>query len=241
MIWKGDVMEFVKEMLKDKKEIMKHRKYDSGNDSLRKKWLRNEITQREYLDELAKKRGYEDNKDYTDKWLESKGFKDWREYERYCSHKRGDSLPLSESKDTSLYLGVYIAENILSEIFENVTKMDYGFSGYDVICKRNYKIDVKSSCFNKREKRWIFTIRKNKLADYFLLIAFDNRENLEIKHMWLIGANEVVKRRKLNEFHNFTIMNRDFILNNLLKYEIIDKINKANDMCNRFKKVNLND
>lgn len=114
-----------------------------------------------------------------------------RELERNRRHIRGENLPMSESKRCSSYLGVYIAERVLSKFFDHIERMPYGNPGYDFICGRGFKIDVKSSClriFNthKRTPAWHFGLDQNIVADYFLCLGFDNRENLEPCHVWLI-------------------------------------------------------
>jgi hypothetical protein len=67
--------------------------------------------------------------------------------------------------------------------------MPYGNKGYDYDCPKGFKIDVKSRCRHSvisYNDHWLFPIKKNKVADYFLCIAFDNRENLNPEHLWLI-------------------------------------------------------
>lgn len=51
-------------------------------------------------------------------------------------HKSGHARPLEDAPDCSSYLGVYVAERILSYYFEDITRMPYGHIGYDFICKK---------------------------------------------------------------------------------------------------------
>lgn len=114
------------------------------------------------------------------------------EYENRI-HKKGKLL-LSENKTCSMYLGVHIAERILAMVFENVERMPSQNPGFDFICSKGKKIDVKSSCIRIRKNRpaqWAFTIKKNTIPDFFLCIAFDDRENLNPLHMWLIPNYEI--------------------------------------------------
>jgi hypothetical protein len=76
-----------------------------------------------------------------------------------------------------------VAERVLSNIFKNVTRMKMNHTGYDFICGKGFKIDVKSSC---GEEGWNFILKQNKIADYFLCLAFDNRESLNPQFLWLI-------------------------------------------------------
>ena len=95
--------------------------------------------------------------------------------------------------ECSMYLGVDIAENVLSKVFNDVEIMPPNNPGYDFICNKGKKIDVKSACPRKKDTTWNFTIKYNTIADYFLCIAFDNREDLNPLHIWLIPGNLVNK------------------------------------------------
>lgn len=108
-------------------------------------------------------------------------------------HRTGRQRPKSENKTCSAYLGEFIAERALSKFFDNITKMPQNNPGYDFICGKGFKIDVKSACMCKADNciRWNFTIKRNTIADYFLCLAFDNRENLNPLHIWLIPGNVV--------------------------------------------------
>ena len=108
-------------------------------------------------------------------------------------HRKGKQT-LSENKTCSMYLGVHIAERILAKVFVNVKRMNPQNPGYDFICNKGMKIDVKSSCTRIRENRpaqWAFVIKRNNIPDYFLCIAFDNRKDLNPLHLWLINGNEI--------------------------------------------------
>ncbi len=108
------------------------------------------------------------------------------------NHVNGISKPYTDNKKCSSYLGVGIAERVLSHVFKNVELMPMSNPGYDFICNHGKKIDVKSSCryFHiGRSDSWMFTINKNTSADYFLCIAFDDREHLNPEHVWLIPGD----------------------------------------------------
>ena len=113
---------------------------------------------------------------------------------REGSLKEKDPLPegykinIPLNKDSPVYLGI-ISEKILSEIFKNVTRMPYGNHGYDIICDLNYKIDIKSSATGYKGY-WLFSILKNEIADYFLCIAFEDRNSLIPIHLWLIPGKD---------------------------------------------------
>jgi hypothetical protein len=118
-------------------------------------------------------------------------------------HARGINKPMSENRECALYLGVHIAERVLSKLFNNVQRMPFGNPGYDFLCGRGFKIDCKSRCLyhDKRGNRadlWIFSIAKNTQADYFLLLAFNNRADLEPQHIWMIPGSKVAHLTNLS-------------------------------------------
>lgn len=103
-------------------------------------------------------------------------------------------LSYKENKECASFLGVHIAEGVLKHVFNDVEQMPYGNTGFDFICSRGKKIDVKSSCIRHPPHSrgiWTFTINKNKIADYFLCLALDNREDLNPMYVWLIPSTMV--------------------------------------------------
>ena len=106
-------------------------------------------------------------------------------------HRKNGQLPMSENKECSSYLGVYIVEGVLGNVFKDVKVMPYGNPGYDVVCNRDKKIDFKGACVMKSRNSWQFNIDRNVIADYFLCLAFDNREYLNPLHVWLIPGDVV--------------------------------------------------
>ena len=101
---------------------------------------------------------------------------------------------MSINRECSSFLGVYIAETVLSDVFKNVKRMDNNNPGFDFICNKNYKIDVKSSCRRisvYNTYRWSFHINRNKIPDYFLLIGFNNREDLSPEYLWCIPGHVI--------------------------------------------------
>ena len=66
----------------------------------------------------------------------------------YAEHSRRKNgvLSISENKKCSKFLGVHIAESVLCHVFKDVEVMPTDNHGFDFICNRGKKIDVKSSC-----------------------------------------------------------------------------------------------
>jgi len=102
--------------------------------------------------------------------------------------------PMSENKTCPAYLGCHVAEKMLSKVFKDVEVMPTHNPGFDFICNRGKKIDVKSSCEIVRDGKshaWQLCINNNTVADYFLCIAFDNREDLNPLYLWLVDGSDV--------------------------------------------------
>ncbi len=113
-------------------------------------------------------------------------------------HKMGINTPLSEAKDSPCYLGVYITERALSKFFDNIQRMPMNNPGYDFVCGRGHKIDVKSSCRVRKRDSWLFGIGRNDVADYFFCLAFDDRKSLTPMHVWLIPGYKVNHLKQLS-------------------------------------------
>ena len=110
----------------------------------------------------------------------------WREASTRANRKRG-VRSFKKNKDCAQYFGIHIAERVLSHVFKDVKRMPITNHGYDVICNKDKLIDIKSACLSRTQcPRWQFNIRCNTTADYFLCLAFDNREDLNPLHAWLI-------------------------------------------------------
>lgn len=104
--------------------------------------------------------------------------------------RRRGVVPYTENKECSSYLGIGIAEEVLYRVFKDVVRMPMNNHGFDFVCNKGKRIDVKSSCI-REAGGWKFTIRRNHVADFFLCIAFDNRTDLNPLHLWLIPSHIV--------------------------------------------------
>ncbi len=137
---------------------------------------------------------------------------------------------MGKNHDSSSYLGVYIAERALSKFFDNIERMPYGNRGYDFVCGKGYKIDVKSSTirYSEGNRRWMFNTKRNKIADYFLCLGFDNRDNLEPKRVWLIPGKLVNNRGSV------TITNSAKYIAKWSEYE--KPLDRVMTCCNEMKK-----
>ena len=145
---------------------------------------------------------------------------------QYYIDNRDNSM--SENKDCALYLGIHVAEQVLFNVFKNVKQMPNGNEGFDFICNKGMKIDVKSGTihiYDTSLEHWLFRINKNEIADYFLCLAFDNREDLNPLHIWLIPA------KYINHLVSLTISKST--IHKWDKYKL--DVNKVIDCCSKMK------
>lgn len=149
---------------------------------------------------------------------------------RQYNHNHGIYQPLGDNPNCGPYLGIHIAEHVLSRVYQSVERMPINHSGYDFICAHNKKIDVKSACKQCREQwagQWHFNIRKNTTADYFLCIAFDDRRSLNPLHMWLLPGKLV------NGYTGVGIS--ESTLKKWERYELREKLEQVITCCNAMK------
>ena len=145
-------------------------------------------------------------KDYNRKYYEKhpeerkKQSKKYRESHVDEIRERKGVTSMCENKSCPQYLGIVIGERLCRHLFKDVKVMPYGFPGYDIICNKGKLIDVKTACitFAKNGKRphWQFRIKKNKTADFFILVAFATRTDLNPLYMWVIPGREINYKTK---------------------------------------------
>lgn len=150
------------------------------------------------------------------------------EHQREYLHRIGKYQPMGKNRDCSSFLGIHVAERVLSHVFKHIQRMPNNTPGYDFVCSGGYKIDVKSSCRHQYEDRvdqWMFRIKKNQIAEAFLCLAFDDRESLVPEYIWLIPSNEI------NHLVNATIA--ETTLSKWDKYKL--PIDRVSTCCNIMK------
>lgn len=120
----------------------------------------------------------------------------------------------SENPSCSKYIGNF-AEKALSTFFKTMQRMPQDNPGYDFLCGKGFKIDVKASCLGSGSDsgRWKININQNKMADYFLVLLFDNRFEKNPIHVYLIAGNDV------NDMQMLSISNNETSLARFSKYE----------------------
>jgi hypothetical protein len=126
-------------------------------------------------------------------------------YAKTRRNAKGTQTPLGQAKDIGAYLGVYIAERLLANVFKTTIRMPYGNPGYDFICGKGFKVDVKAACRKHKSNcsdEWQFNIKQNATADCFACFAMDNRKSLNPEHFWLIPADAVNQKTTLAIFES---------------------------------------
>ena len=101
-------------------------------------------------------------------------------------------LPWTEIKN--LRLGLYI-EKVIASLF-GVPTETFGTPDIDFTCPNGYKIQVKTASitYSRGNPRWSFKLKKNKVADYFILVAVNNvndinKRNFKPTHIWLMEGH----------------------------------------------------
>jgi hypothetical protein len=117
-------------------------------------------------------------------------------------HRRSKGIqPFYENKECSQYLGVHIGEHQLAkELLESYFKhvpiqMKNNNRGFDFTVD-GYRVQVKTGSMVGRHFKngtlgWQFCVYKNKVVDYFLLIAIDDRDKLNKLYSWLVPGTKL--------------------------------------------------
>lgn len=182
----------------------------------------------------AMQRGFKNYCDYLDYLAKGKGYLSLNEYNKKMYWDRGDHEPMESNEDCSYYLGIVnaemkIAREILpKKIGEIIFESPINFPGYDFICKNEFlpscslkeiKIDVKSSCLYESLKL-CFKVLFNRVPDYFLNIAFDNRIDLSVLHIWLFHRDELIRGMPYYKRDKIYFTNKYKFLLPFKRYEI---------------------
>lgn len=188
------------------------------------------------LNDWARDKGFKDYSEYLDVIAIGRGFTCYEEYAKVWKYYPGMINPLTENRSTKNFIG-YIAECGMSKIFDNVMRMPHSNPGYDFICSKGQKIDVKGAILNQHNQ-FSFHIRHNHIADYFLLIGFNDILELEPLLILLIKSGEIIQELSVNDRHMLHIPNTDRYIEELKKYELSDKLEKLKNSCIDFNNKN---
>jgi len=144
-------------------------------------------------------------------------------------------LPMSENKDCSQYLGIHIAERVLVHVFKNdVERMPPNNPGFDFICGKGKKVDVKSSSLHSYNG-WSFCIDNNEIAQQFLLLVFGERpeddKNLKPMQLWLIPNDAIIRGKEFWDRTGIQINNTPPGLREFEKYELKEGLEHIIECC----------
>ena len=155
--------------------------------------------------------------------------KQWR-------YRVGEDKPASSTHARNVYLGITIGEEIASRYFKNPVKAPYGTPGYDLVCQNGFKIDVKLATIGKNGS-WTFGIknRTGTKPDYYLFLAMESIETMNIQHIWLIPSNAIIGQRELSGRTSFGIS--PTTVHKLAKYE--KPIDRIDCICNTWKSSDM--
>jgi len=185
------------------------------------------------LKEWAVRKGFNSYEEYLDIMAIGRGFTCYEEYTKVWEYYPGMPDPIKENRKDARFIGIYIAENSVSKLFEDTKQMRYGNPGYDIICKKGYKIEVKAATL-ARNNTLSFHLGKNKIADYFILIGFNNIIELKPLYLWIIKSDEIIRGSRLKDIDVLSISNETELVKPFRKYNKIDKLEKLKEICKGF-------
>jgi len=206
---------------------------------------------------IAKNAGYASLKEYDKVWLENCGFENRAEYNRLRRWNNGICEPVEFNVDCTSYFGIEQGEKLfvvfLKDIFDDVKWMGgKRDGGIDFICRnpkkefidkypnlklekeKDYKIQLRMRCLESGNVGWNFAVEFND-ADYFIFVGWDNRNDLNIMHIWMINRYEIIRGRQLWERRKMIITDNSVGLETFLQYELIDELEKLKTYCNKMK------
>jgi len=192
---------------------------------------------RKAREKIIKSMGLNSLKEYKDYHAQKRRYKDSADVLREWRHDTGRQSSMSENKDCSSYLGVEIAEKkiariILPRILGEIKKeMPYKGCRFDYLIEGDIKVDSKAGCLIDGNRRWSFFINHNDVAGFFLIIAFDSRDNLYCEHIWLFERNEMINGAKFYMRGQFKITNDREYLSEYKKFEVTDKLSEKERHC----------
>lgn len=207
-------------------------------------------TGKEYLDKLAQNKGYHDRAERC-------------RYYRYNTGRSSPSSQNEDCADSfGIDIGEELFRRFLLTIFEYVEHMKRGNRGFDFICKnprqefidkyhqfkfekdKEYRIQHKARCIrydtNSDEwSGWHYSISDrngyNNNTDYFILSAWDDRDNLNILHIWIFYKNDMVRGEKFWKRKGFVITNTPKKLKEFQNYELTDELAILRELYKKLK------
>ena len=222
-----------KECRKEQKRKQSNKRYRDSPEKVKKQQKKYQQSNKDVISEQKKehyknnrdeirKRQKEDYENHREQRLkkQNKYYRDNRE--RICEQattkrRKNGILPWTEIKH--LRLGLYV-EQVVASMFGSVTE-SLGNPDVDFICPQGYKIQVKVSSkrfIQNKSPSWGFNIKKNKIADHFILVAVNNiddidKEDFKPLYIWLMEgcllnhkAKTSIALPRLHKWDKYSIM-----------------------------------
>ena len=155
-----------------------------------------------------------------------------------CNTNSRNNIHTSNVAGCKQFTGLYIAEGVLSKVFNTMIKAPPNYR-YDFICGKGLKIDSKCSLMRiNRGNGWNFNISKNTFPDIFCLIALENTiKNVEYnpspKYVWLIPGDAIIDGRSLNNRQGFSVS--PTTISKLEQYRRTDMEGRIIKCCDKLK------
>lgn len=185
------------------------------------------------LREWVTRKGFNNYEEYLDITAIGRGFTCYEEYTKVWKYYPGMPNPIRENRKDPRFIGLYVAENGVLKLFEGSKQMKRGNPGYDIICDKGYKIEVKAATLT-RYNTLVFHLEKNKIADYFILIGFNNIIELKPLYLWVIKSDEIIRESCIKDIDVLSISNEPELAKPFEKYNRIDKLEKLKEICKGF-------
>lgn len=115
------------------------------------------------------------------------------------NHRSGRTQSMIDNKACSSHLGFYLANNIMRELYPDAEEMPYGNSGFTHILHGKYYQVVTSTPKQVGNKSpWFgFHTRQNTICDYFIFLAFRDRESTIPTQIWKVPNFGDIQDKKL--------------------------------------------
>ena len=147
------------------------------------------------LDEFYKDKSSKDGKRSICKECNKEKCKDY--YYHGGGREKQGWKSMYKNKSSPQFIGIVVAERLIKHLFNDFEMMPPNFPGYDAVCNKGKKINIKASTAHMQQNKnsvtstWLFAIRKNKVPDFYLLMAFDDTIDLNPLNVWLVRGSEI--------------------------------------------------
>ena len=211
--------------------------------------------ERDKLNNFLKRKKYKNRKEQLDMLAKDRGLENDAEYQRIMSWNSGRRSPYFENENCTMYLGISIGEELFKEFlltyFERVIGFHPHNRGFDFICKdprqefidrhphlrlernKEYMIQLKLLCLQSNDdgwNGWNFHVDHNRIPDFYILSAWDNREYLNPIHIWMFHKNDIIRKKEFWQRISLCITNKQIYLEEYKKYELVCELERLKEL-----------